>query len=87
MALFPPTFQIVSDLHLETPVAAPQYAEFKLSVEADNILLLGDIGLTTEPRLFTWLRKLLEDNPASRIFYIMGNHEAYRNTHEDSVGD
>jgi hypothetical protein len=85
MALFPPTFQIVSDLHLETPVAAPQYAEFKLSVEADNILLLGDIGLTTEPRLFTWLRKLLEDNPACRIFYIMGNHEAYRNTHGDSM--
>jgi hypothetical protein len=85
MALFHPTFQIVSDLHLETPVAAPQYAEFKLSVEADNILLLGDIGLTTEPRLFTWLRKLLEDNSACWIFYIMGNHEAYRNTHEDSV--
>lgn len=85
MASFPPTLQIVSDLHLETPVAAPQYADFKLSVEADNLLLLGDIGLTTDRELFIWLRKLLGDNPACRIFYVMGSHEPYRSTYENSI--
>lgn len=84
-ASFPPTFQIVSDLHLETPVAAPQYADFKLSVEADNLLLLGDIGFTTDRELIIWLRKLLEDNSACRVFYIMGNLEPYCSTHEDSI--
>lgn len=84
MAFFPPRFQIVSDLHLETPVAAPQYVEYKLKVEADNLLLLGDIGLTIDPQLFVWLRKLLEDNPTCRVFYVMGNHEPYGSTYEDS---
>ncbi|KAF3034380.1 hypothetical protein E8E12_001290 [Didymella heteroderae] len=85
MALFAPTFQIISDLHLETPVAAPQYAAFKLSVMSDDVLLLGDIGLTTDNRLLVWLRKLLEDNPSCRVFYVMGNHEPYRSTYEAAV--
>ncbi|KAH6629323.1 hypothetical protein C7974DRAFT_376180 [Boeremia exigua] len=48
MAFFAPQFQIVSDLHLATPVPKPENAYFKLGIRADNLLLLGDIGLITD---------------------------------------
>jgi hypothetical protein len=86
MDLFTPTFQIVSDLHLKTPVAAPRYTTFKLSVKSDNLLLLGDTGLETDIRLLNWLRNLLEDNRLCWIFYVMGNHESYCTTHKEAVG-
>ncbi|RMZ72878.1 Ser Thr phosphatase superfamily [Pyrenophora seminiperda CCB06] len=82
MSLFTPQFQIVSDLHLETPLATPQYASFRLNVQADNILLLGDVGLVVDARLFDFLCRTLEQNRGCRIFYIMGNHEPYQTTYE-----
>ena len=85
MAFFAPQFQIISDLHLETPLADPQYTTFKLRIKADNVRLLGDIGLVTNPKLFEWLRQLLQDNGSSRIFYVMGKNEPYRSTYEDAV--
>ncbi|EOA83483.1 hypothetical protein ACJQWK_00341 [Exserohilum turcicum] len=82
MAFFTPQFQIVSDLHLETPLTAPQYASFRFSVQADNLLLLGDIGLVVDAGLFQFLRRILEQNRGCSIFYVLGNHEPYRTTYE-----
>ncbi|CAE7217524.1 hypothetical protein P3342_013183 [Pyrenophora teres f. teres] len=84
MSLFTSQFQIVSDLHLETPLTIPQYASFRLDIQANNLLLLGDIGLVADPRLFGFLRRILEQNRGCRIFYILGNHEPYHTTYEQA---
>ena len=60
-------------------------ADFKLNIRADNVLLLGDIGLVVHRELFDWLRKTLDDHRSCRIFYVIGNHEPYHTTYEDAV--
>ncbi|OAL02830.1 hypothetical protein IQ06DRAFT_245570 [Phaeosphaeriaceae sp. SRC1lsM3a] len=82
MSFFAPHFQIVSDLHLETPLATPQYDDFHLSVQADNLFFLGDIGLVVHTKLFQFLRRILDQNRGCRIFYVLGNHEPYQTTYE-----
>jgi hypothetical protein len=79
MSFFNTQFQAVSDLHLETPLASPQYkGSFKLEIRANNLLLLGDIGLAKDDGLYEWLESLLKSTPNLRIFYIFGNHEYYQ---------
>jgi hypothetical protein len=82
MTPFPPRFQILSDLHLETPLTTPSYTPFTansslLTLHASNLLLLGDIGYVRDERLFVFLRSLLQRTPNLRVFYLLGNHEAY----------
>ncbi|KAI2478246.1 Ser/Thr protein phosphatase superfamily [Pyrenophora tritici-repentis] len=86
MPLFTPQFQIVSDLHLETPLTTPQYTSFRLNFQANNLILLGDIGLVVNCRLFDFLRRTLEQNRGCRVFYILGNHEPYQTTYEQAHG-
>ncbi|PSN69595.1 hypothetical protein BS50DRAFT_608460 [Corynespora cassiicola Philippines] len=85
MSLFTPQFQIISDLHLETPVVRPQYSTFKLQIQANNLCLLGDIGLVKDAGFFHFLRRLLEEGRGYRIFYVIGNHESYQMAFEDAV--
>ncbi|KAI4947693.1 hypothetical protein J4E91_006515 [Alternaria rosae] len=80
MTFFAPQLQIVSDLHLETPMNNPQYSYINLQVTGSALLLLGDIGLVSNDGLFTFLRNLLDQNRGCRIFYVLGNHEAYQTT-------
>lgn len=82
MSIFNPQLQILSDLHLETPISTPQYSFFRVTVQADNLFLLGDIGLVADAGLFQFLRRTLEQNRGCRMFYILGNHEPYRTTYE-----
>ncbi|KAF2005953.1 hypothetical protein P154DRAFT_551251 [Amniculicola lignicola CBS 123094] len=81
MPPFPPLFQIHSDLHLETPLARPSYAYFScptnFPLHASNLFLLGDIGYVRDASLFTFLTALLQRTPNLKIFYVLGNHEAY----------
>jgi hypothetical protein len=42
MSLF--RFQIISDLHLKTPLLAPSYTNLTLPIHAPHFFLLGDIG-------------------------------------------
>lgn len=81
MSFFIPQLQIASDVHLETPLATPQYANFHLNIQADNLFLLGDIGLVVDAGLFQFLSRTLEQNRGCRIFYVLGNHEPYRTTY------
>jgi len=62
----------------------PQYAAFRLNVQANNLFLVGDIGLVVDARLFQFLRRTLEQNRGCRIFYVMGNHEPYQITLEQA---
>ena len=80
-----PQLQIVSDIHLENPVTNPQYLHTKLNVTGNVLFLLGDIGLVKHHGLFVFLRNLLDVNRSCRIFYVLGNHEAYQTTLEDAV--
>ncbi|KAF2669582.1 hypothetical protein BT63DRAFT_433030 [Microthyrium microscopicum] len=80
MSMFNPQLQIISDLHLETPLAIPSYSKFRLQLHSNILCLLGDIGLVKDAGLFTFLENLLSSTSNLRIFYVLGNHEAYQMT-------
>ncbi|KAF2435007.1 hypothetical protein EJ08DRAFT_668033 [Tothia fuscella] len=80
MAYFPPQFQIVSDLHLETPLLRPSYSKYTQEIEARHLCLLGDIGLVKDDGLFHFLETLLKKTPNLIILYVLGNHESYQMT-------
>jgi hypothetical protein len=48
-------FQLMSDLHLETPNLCPTYTNFKLEALCPNLVLLGDIGEVRDKELFDFL--------------------------------
>ncbi|KAF8537236.1 ser/Thr protein phosphatase [Trichophaea hybrida] len=75
----PLPLQILSDLHLESPKA---YDIYIIPVTCHNLALLGDIGLSIHPELFTFLSTLLDRY--RRIFYIPGNHEPYHSSWEET---
>ncbi|KAJ8121980.1 hypothetical protein ONZ43_g1704 [Nemania bipapillata] len=85
MSAFPPQFQVLSDLHLETPILQPLYQTFELCVKGSHVFMLGDIGLVLDDALFSFLRDLLTKTRGSRFFYILGNHEPYKTTLPDAV--
>ncbi|KAI1462569.1 hypothetical protein F4805DRAFT_408436 [Annulohypoxylon moriforme] len=65
----PVTFQIVSDLHLETH----QSYDFTIKQTAPYLALLGDIGNVVDDGLFEFLKKQLTRYWA--VFLLLGNHE------------
>jgi len=69
-------FQLMSDLHLETPQARPSYTDFKIQPQCPYLALLGDIGNILDSRLFTFLEEQLHNFQI--VFYLLGNHEPYR---------
>ncbi|OCK78883.1 hypothetical protein K432DRAFT_383548 [Lepidopterella palustris CBS 459.81] len=66
-----PTFQILSDLHLEVDA---QYASFDLPVCAPNLILAGDIGRLID--YTAYLGFLVRRTQLyERVFLVLGNHE------------
>ena len=65
----PASFQVISDLHLETS----RTYDFKIKQTAPNIALLGDIGQVVDDGLFTFLESLL--SKYWNVFFLLGNHE------------
>ncbi|KAJ5974554.1 hypothetical protein N7481_011764 [Penicillium waksmanii] len=65
-------FQIISDLHLESPAA---YDVFQITPKAPYLCLLGDIGYVKDDGFFTSLRSQLE--VFRLVFLVFGNHEPY----------
>jgi len=60
---------VLSDLHRE-------FSDYQIRVkDADVIVLAGDISTGT--RGVMWAKELLEQT-SSKVVYVMGNHEAYR---------
>lgn len=81
MSGFLPTqFEIISDLHLETPFPRGLYSTFKLSSTANYLCLLGDIGLAKDEGLFDFLARILDKDRGLKILYVLGNHESYKMT-------
>ncbi|KAH7107332.1 Ser/Thr protein phosphatase superfamily protein [Auriculariales sp. MPI-PUGE-AT-0066] len=79
----------MSDLHLEfqwaTPPrgSAPGYDVFVPPVTAENLALLGDIGIIAHSdSLFHFLEQQL--TRFKRVFYLAGNHEYYGTTYEEA---
>jgi hypothetical protein len=70
MSIFNPQFQIISDLHLETPLTLSSYSKFRLDLHAGYLCPLGDIGLIKDESLFTWIRKILVASPNVKVFYV-----------------
>lgn len=85
MSLFSPQFQILSDLHLETPFSKPLYTTYLPPIHAHTLFLLGDIGLVRDAELFAFLTRLLRSSPVLKVFYVLGNHEPYGITIDQAV--
>ena len=68
-------FQIISDLHLETPSA---YDVFSIPPKAPYLALLGDIGNVKDEGLFQFLEAQLVN--FDLIFFLLGNHEPYHSS-------
>jgi hypothetical protein len=73
--MFSPQFHVLSDLHLETPVAQPSYKQAKIDLRAGNLSLFGDIGLIKDYGPFEFFRRILKKSADVKIFYI-GNYNA-----------
>lgn len=71
-------FQLMSDLHLETPKARPTYEHFEIQPACPYLALLGDIGNTWDSRLFSFLRE--QSQNFEIVFYLLGNHDIYGTT-------
>ena len=67
--------QIISDLHLETPKARPSYEDFEIQPRCRCLALLGDIGHASDPRLFEFFDRQLQQ--FEFLLYLLGNHEPY----------
>ncbi|KAL1847088.1 hypothetical protein Daus18300_014058 [Diaporthe australafricana] len=75
--------QIMSDLHLETPRLMPMYHDIQIEPRAKSLALLGDIGITGDDSLFEFLTRQLRQFEV--VFYVLGNHEPYSSTYEDTM--
>lgn len=71
-------FQIMSDLHLETPLARPSYEDFEIEPAAPFLALLGDTGCVSDDLLFSFLESQL--HLFEVVFFLLGNHEPYGTT-------
>lgn len=65
----------MSDLHLETPKARPSYEDFEIQPKCHCLALLGDIGNVSDPRLFDFFNRQLQQ--FETVLYLLGNHEPY----------
>ncbi|KAG8164464.1 hypothetical protein KVR01_006382 [Diaporthe batatas] len=72
------SFQILSDLHLET------HSSYNLPIKhsAQNLALLGDIGQVTHDGLFDFLESQL--NRYWNVIFILGNHEPHGTSRESA---
>lgn len=68
-------FQIISDLHLESPAA---YDIFHIDPKAPYLALIGDIGYVKDDDFFHFLRNQLI--VFRIVFLILGNHEPYHSS-------
>ncbi|KAL2374932.1 hypothetical protein RJ035_003382 [Blastomyces gilchristii] len=69
------SFQILSDLHLESPAA---YDIFEIPSKATHLALLGDIGNVRDPGFFSFIEAQLHNFRI--IFFLLGNHEPYHSS-------
>jgi predicted phosphodiesterase len=73
--------QIISDLHLEFMKKLPKFLKYFKDKDAEYLFLAGDIGYPKHPNynkgIFYQFICWCTDN-YKKVFYVMGNHEAYQ---------
>ena len=69
------SFQILSDLHLESPAA---YDIFDIPTKATHLALLGDIGNVRDSGFFPFIEAQLRK--FRTVFFLLGNHEPYHSS-------
>lgn len=69
------SFQILSDLHLEAPMA---YDIFNIPARAPNLALLGDVGNVRDLGFFQFIKDQLRK--FRNVFFLLGNHEPYHSS-------
>ncbi|KAI5780536.1 Ser/Thr protein phosphatase superfamily [Geopyxis carbonaria] len=72
-------FQLLSDLHLESPRS---YSTYTFAATAPNLVLAGDIGNTRDAGFFTFIHTQL--SRFERVFLVLGNHEPYHSSWPDA---
>lgn len=81
--------QLMSDLHLEFHFkqhdgeTVPGYEAFDITPVAPTLALLGDIGVTVDDGLFSFLEKQLRG--FERVLFVMGNHEGYNSSYVSDI--
>lgn len=71
--------QLMSDLHLEIERGDElDYDKFEIPKAASTLVLLGDVGVVADGRLFPFLREQLKK--FETLLYVLGNHESYRSS-------
>ncbi|KAE8378446.1 calcineurin-like phosphoesterase [Aspergillus bertholletiae] len=76
------SFQVLSDLHLET--GPPQYASFEIPVRANHLILAGDIGrLADYDRYCNFIQK--QTDRFALVFLVLGNHEFYHGSFAEGI--
>lgn len=73
-------FQILSDLHLEI---GSQYNSFSIVPTAPYLILAGDIGKLADYDSYVSFLRTLASN-FEKIFLVLGNHEFYGLTYEET---
>lgn len=63
-------FQVFSDLHITVNKAIPD-----IKPKTDYLILAGDIGRYDDDNFHTFIKYV--DSNWKKVFYILGNHEAY----------
>ncbi|EEH04600.1 serine/threonine phosphatase [Histoplasma capsulatum G186AR] len=69
------SFQILSDLHLESPNA---YGVFDIPAKATYLALLGDIGNVCDAGFFSFIEAQL--CKFQHVFLLLGNHEPFNSS-------
>lgn len=79
--------QVISDIHLEHNKAIPSFLINPDNIKAPYLFLLGDIGCPKQKKSL-WLEYINWCNSQeklSRIFYVLGNHESYNFSYEETI--
>ncbi|OJD18840.1 hypothetical protein AJ78_01173 [Emergomyces pasteurianus Ep9510] len=71
------SFQILSDLHLESP-AAYDIFEFPAKANVTHLALLGDIGNVRDPGFLPFIEAQLRK--FRNVFLLLGNHEPFHSS-------
>lgn len=79
--------QVISDIHLEHNKSIPSFLINPDNIKAPYLFLLGDIGCPKQKKSL-WLEYINWCNSQeklSRIFYVLGNHESYNFSYEETI--
>ena len=79
--------QVISDIHLEHNKTIPSFLLNPDNINAPYLFLIGDIGIPKQKKSL-WLEYINwcnQQEKLSKIFYVLGNHESYGFSYEETM--